>query len=256
MRRILLSLVLLAICPIGLAGHFWQHHADGWHWYQAFTWMKPKKTLSSKQLVDADPVATMSAIQKSIQRSLDKAILHPSKANIKRYIVLQNALSAQSTQFSDQWQQVLLENPALNYRLTHPVNHLGSTLYQELKQAHMHDAVNQFRAHLGLFFFYRGNCPYCHRFAPILKQFSDLTHIVVLPITLDGQVLKEFPQSVRNNGAAETFQVSRVPAIFAVDPKTGATYPLGYGLMSMQTLQMQMVRLMHKLYPKEVAGEV
>ncbi|MGR5406502.1 type-F conjugative transfer system pilin assembly thiol-disulfide isomerase TrbB [Vibrio mediterranei] len=42
-------------------------------------------------------------------------------------------------------------------------------------------------------FFFRSDCPYCHQFAPTLKQFSQINGLQTYAFSLDGKALNEYP---------------------------------------------------------------
>ncbi len=81
----------------------------------------------------------------------------------------------------------------------------------------------------GVLFFFRSDCPYCHRFAPILKRFSAQYGLTVIPISLDGLGIAEYPNPKTNYDIGRKLNVSVVPAIFLVDPEKNAVATIGYG---------------------------
>lgn len=42
-------------------------------------------------------------------------------------------------------------------------------------------------------FFFRSDCPYCHQFAPTLKQFTQINGLHTYAFSLDGQALSDYP---------------------------------------------------------------
>lgn len=226
---------------------FYTQHAQGWHWYHNPT-LNPKQPRRFNQAqIDAHPVAAMKAQRLQLTRALDRAILNPTQSNITRYMVLQQHITHQATDFSNGWVQVLIHKPQLDYGLKHPTSSLGRQIYlsqQTLKQT---KTIKDFARHYGLFFFYRGDCPYCHHFAPILKAVSQTYHIQVLPITVGRGMLPQYPNSVMNHGQAEQLGVKVYPALFAVNLKTHAVTPLAYGLMSEEALERRIVLVANEL---------
>ena len=104
-------------------------------------------------------------------------------------------------------------------------------------------AIALLAQHSGLFFFYRSTCPYCQRFAPIVKDFSARYGIAVLPITTDGISLSDFPNSQVDAGQAAKFRVDVEPALFTVDPYRQKIIPVGYGLMSEDALRTRILAI-------------
>ncbi len=213
---------------------YFDEHAQGWHWYDD---PKAEEQVKQAQTQSENPVQEMKAINQAIEWAKDKAILYPTVENVKNYKILQDQWVNQSSKFSGVWKEMLLENPELDYSLKHPVNSIGSQVDHDLEKSKQNAAVEQLAKQGGLFFFYRSTCPYCQRFAPILKHFSDTTGITVVPITTDGVSLPDFPNSKVDQGQAAKFGVQVEPALFAVNPYTHKAYPVSYGLMSEDELK-------------------
>ena len=62
----------------------------------------------------------MAALHEQVTRALDQAILNPTPKNMRVYITLQNQISMQANHFALAWQTALLNNPDLDYSLSHP----------------------------------------------------------------------------------------------------------------------------------------
>jgi len=212
---------------------FYEEHADGWHWYNNKEEAKDPTTDPSSK----DPVKQMDALKATIQRALDTAILYPTDSNVKNYIALQNQISNQSSLFANVWQKVLLENPELNYSLVHPTNTLAKQVDLDLQRKKEDAAIAKLAQESGLFFFYSSSCAYCRKFAPIVKRFAESYNITIVPITIDGFALPEFPESKIDKGQAAKFKVTVEPSLFAVNPYTQKAYPISQGLISESDLR-------------------
>ncbi len=234
---ILFMMVFCGFCSTALADNYWEQHSVGWHWYQ-----DPQEN-QTPSVTPMNPVQIMEAWQQKIKYSLDQAILNPTSENVRAYITLQNQISAQANQFSKTWQAVLLSYPQLDYSLQHPTNNIAKQVYLDQKQQDETKAIQQLAQHSGLFFFYRSSCPYCQRFAPIVKNFSQRYGISVVPITTDGVALPEFPNSHADQGQSERFNITQEPALFTVDPYTHQAVPVGYGLMSEDELRERILQI-------------
>ncbi|MFT3741099.1 MAG: conjugal transfer protein TraF [Gammaproteobacteria bacterium] len=225
MKKILGFMVLWGWAVVGSANTFWEDHAIGWHWYQ-----DPAERSVTPAITN--PVQTMEALQQQVKYSLDLAILNPTPANVQTYLTLQNQLSDKANRFAQIWQAVLLNDPSLNFSLQHPTNSLGKQIYLDQQHQAEDQAIRQLATHSGLFFFYRSSCPYCQRFAPIVKDFAQRYGISVVAITTAHQAVPEFMDSQFDQGQAAYFGVKSEPALFTVDPYSQQVIPVGYGLMS------------------------
>ena len=222
------------------ADNFWKEKSVGWHWYQDSAEDKP---ISNNSTAMTDPISAMEILQHQVKQTLDLAILNPTEENIRNYIALQNQLGDRAQHFADVWRSVLLNNPELDFSLQHPTNNLAKQIDLDNTRRQEDAAIQQFAQHNGLFFFYRSTCPYCQRFAPIVKDFSRRYGLVVVPITTDGISLPEFPQSHWDQGQAVRLKVTVEPALFTADPKTHRIVPVSYGLLSEDELRQRLLTI-------------
>lgn len=204
---------------------YYNKHATGWHWYD-----DPKEQGENDD--NSNPAETMDAVKATIQRSLDKAVLNPSVSNVSDYLTLQNQMMQKANLFKSAWKAALLQHPELDYSLIHPTNTIAKQVEYDQENKNEEMAIKKLADESGLFFFYRSTCPYCQRFAPIVKDFAEHYHITVIAITTDDNSLPEFPNSYPDQGQAAKFHVTVEPSLFAVNPYTREAYPVSYGLMS------------------------
>lgn len=238
-------LMLSMVCSMGMmvpawADNFWEEHAKGWHWYEDPT---PMETHEETNASTPDPSVTLDNLQQYVKRALAQAILNPTPDHMRRYITLQNQISEQARRFALAWQAALLNNPGLDYSLSHPTNSVGKQVYLSQQKQQEDQAIALLAKHSGLFFFYRSTCPYCQRFAPIVKDFSERYGIAVIAITTDGAALSAFPHSYVDHGQATRFKINVEPALFTVDPYHQRIIPVGYGLMSEDELRSRILAI-------------
>lgn len=236
-KNLILCVVLVCMIPEIFAQDYYDQHAQGWHWYD-----DPVPT-NHESPTQQNPVAQMNSIKQALQYSLDQAIINPTPDNVKKYISLQNQMSDRASRFSRVWQLALLQSPNLDYSIAHPTNQVGREVYLDQERAKEDAAIRALAQHSGLFFFYHSTCPYCQHFAPIVKDFSERYHIVVIPITTDGIALPSFPNSHVDAGQAEKFHVMVEPALFTVNPYTHKAIPVSYGLITEDELRSRILEI-------------
>ena len=105
-----------------------------------------------------------------------------------------------------------------------PTTTIGEAAIREVSKDH------------AIFFFFRGDCPYCHAYAPILEQFASRFGFTVVAISLDGGAVPQFPAPRADNGISRSLGVSQVPATFLAQPFSGTITPLGFGVLSTDQL--------------------
>jgi conjugal transfer pilus assembly protein TraF len=227
------------------AADYFERNAEGWFWYRdpiiepAIEPVDEEGRINgtnseTRQTAEPseDPLDQLKQIQETIARAEAKAVLYPTRENITEYLHLNQWQLDQSSLFSDVWRRVVWQNPELDYSLRRPVTNLAIHAYQDQRKTDKAAAVAQAATTHGLFFFFKGSCPYCHTFGPILKQFSKTYGIEILPISLDGGALPDFPHPRTDIRVASELGVSSVPSLFLVDPQHRNVIPVGSGVMS------------------------
>lgn len=243
MNKLSIILLCCVTANVSLANNetYYDNHENGWHWYDDPVEEKIEEVKPSQS--DTAPPSTVSAtdemkvLQKILEEAKNKAVLYPTEENIVNYVEMQNQVMNNSRDFAKGWQSMLLNHPELNFQVSHPTNQIGRQVYLDQKSDAQDQSIHEFFKDKGLYFFFRSTCPYCQKFAPILKDFADKYQITVLPISLDGIGLREFPDFKTDQGQAQKFNVTVEPSLFVVDPKLGKAIPVSYGLMSEDALQ-------------------
>ena len=102
--------------------------------------------------------------------------------------------------------------------------------------------------------FYLSTCPHCHRFLPIVKSFSALTHIPLQPYTLDGKTMQGFPNTKvpPSTMVQKLFpQGAMVPALYLLNRHNGHIFTVGIG----EETPAQLLSRMREFSPKVLAFE-
>lgn len=244
-KSFLLFLIFLNTCA--QAG-FFEGHAEGWHWYQHLPVLEAEKNnetfeksesfeLNPKKTSKNDPNELMKAYRGEIERRLNLALINPTPFNVQRYQAIQKDLMNRSERFSKTWQRTLLENPTLDPSVAFPTSQIARHVYLDEQRKEKEEKIKGLSQSYGLFFFYRGNCPYCHAFAPIVKRFAETYTWDVLAISLDGSNLSEFPDAKPDQGQAAQLGVEVVPSLFAVNPQTGHILPISHGMTTQDEIE-------------------
>lgn len=248
------SLLLIFLLPFFVndltQATFYDRKAEGWHWYEdRYQKSKTRDQKKNPQIVDEqrkatrkeddprkeevpqdDPILHLEAFKKEVDRLKAIAILSPTYQNVKAYMEIQKELMDRATRFAQKWVEVVYTTPRLDYTLKHPTSQAARHVYLDQQHAQLEKDIRALSERYGLFFFYSSQCPYCKEFASIVKSFSEKYGWEVLPISLDGDILPEFPKSKMDNGTAKTLGVQSVPTLLAVEPRSGKVIPLSRGM--------------------------
>jgi conjugal transfer pilus assembly protein TraF len=235
--------LLATAAPSTVKAPFWEDYRRGWHFYEdpeveiaPRAPAPPKaKAAPSAKAPDLRPpeLIEFEQLQKRLEEYKNVAIIRPTEANVRRYMQLEARVVRQASYFADVAQRVAWSTPELDMTLEgRPVNSKAIEVYdREQTRSRQQSVVHLAKTHV-LFFFFRSDCPYCHAFAPTLESFQARHGIQIVPISVDGAGLPNFPHFRRDNGIAKTLQVTQVPAIFLAEPFTGKITPLGFGVLS------------------------
>lgn len=237
----------LLCCSAGFADSFWAQHIEGWDWYkEAKPLQKKSEEMTAQQRTSNNPVEQLRALQQQVETAKATAVLYPTQENVLHYIQLQNAITENASRFSEVWTKLIWQHPELNYQLQHPTNQTAQQAMANQKLANLDETLMKAAKEYGLFFFFEGKCPFCQRFAPTLQRVAQQYHFSVLPITIDGLTLPEFPNPMLNQGQAQAFNVTRWPALFLVNPRKRLVIPVTFGLISDEELKERMASLIEE----------
>lgn len=213
---------------------YWLRNQEGWFWYRdppVPAKVKPPATRET----DRRPreLVQFEAMQKRLEELKRIAVMNPTEAHMKAYMTYQRYVMDKSAVFADTWQRLVWKTPELDYSLSgRPTNSFAIDVFDGQIRGKQADAIRALAKTHGLFFFFRSDCPYCHRFAPVLKRFEQEYGLTVFPISLDGGGLPDYPSALSDNGIAANLNVKVVPAVFLAIPGSREITPIGYGLMA------------------------
>lgn len=235
------AILLLFMIESSQAFTFFDRHAEGWHWYEVI----PHENDSVQdESVPQTPSEMIEQQKRELEQSLHKAVISGNPRDVMSYINKQQALMNQSLRFAQAWQVAILTHPELDERIQYPTEQFSHDTYYKLKQDKRSQLISTLAQEYGLFFFFKGNCSYCHVFAPVVKGFAEVYGWEVLPISLDGGSLESFPNPQHDNGIVRELGVQHVPALIAVHPQSKRMIPLAYGVASFEEIERRVEMLL------------
>ena len=216
---------------------YWLRNREGWFWYRDPP-PAAAKALPNPAAPQRPPeLADFEAMQKGLEELKRVAVMNPTDANLLAYMRYQRVVMHKSEVFAKRWQRLVWTTPELDYGLTgRPTNSTAINVFDEQARERQAQLIRALAATHGLLFIFRSDCPYCHRFAPILKRFAQEFGMLVFPVSLDGKGLPEFPDPQADNGTAARLNASVVPALYLTAPSKREIRPVGFGLMALSDL--------------------
>ena len=219
---------------------YWSDTWRGWHFYEEPD-TEEMPVAPQKASVPAPKPAPAKGpelveferLQKAVESYRNIAIMRPTEANVRRYMELESKVVARASYFADVAQRVAWATPELDPTLQgRPVNAKALEVFDREQMSGRSQSISALGKDHVLFFFFRGDCPYCHAFAPTLGAFEARHGIRVVAISVDGGSIPGFADARRDNGIATTLKVTQVPAVYLAQPYTGKITPIGFGVLS------------------------
>ncbi|MBI4595238.1 MAG: conjugal transfer protein TraF [Candidatus Tectomicrobia bacterium] len=197
---------------------WWEKKEEGWFFYNEKLHIEPESKPEVTTVHSENTPPLFSEIMKKRgEELLSRAMEEPTMENVKAYMEHNQMMMALSKNFSLVWQRVLMSNPELLSGLL--TSDSDKDIYYRQSAERKKEALQKLGGESGLLFFYDTTCPYCVRQAKHLKSFQlDYPFFVVKAITMNGEVLPEFPDSVPDNGIASRLGITAHPAIFLAFP--------------------------------------
>lgn len=253
MKRLLLSSLLLSAVVTAMPDDGYHYSpAVGWHWYNEPTPQQESPEAPSSPQKKLSAVETMQKIKALGDELRNAAVLDPkSPEKVARWIAFQNYWSDNASQFSATWQKVLLLKPELDYNNRHSHYNATSTLSYASERKAQATAIKAVNERYGVFFFYRGKVPLDNKLAQVVREFAQQYQMAVMPVSVDGVITPELPNSQKDRGQAARMQIRYFPALFLVDPSTGSYHPLAYGFISQDDLAKRLLNRVTDFAPRD-----
>ena len=248
MRYVALFLVLSTTVQPVLADRGFlddKNDAGGWHFYAE----EPEPLEPEKKIEPPAPQTTMGPsgpkplstewIRGNFPKFVDAAIDDPSPENIKRARYVNRVIMDKSSAFKKAWMQDVINNPYLDETQARPVSRFAlSAKSEEVRQA-TNLALSSISNQAGLWFFYRSDCQYCDKQAPVVKLYEDMGFNIAA-ISLDGKAMPNglFPNFISDSkNLHKDLGVIRVPSIFLVSNDGQLIAPISHGITTRDNLE-------------------
>ena len=244
---------------------------DGWFFYNETEEEKKKKALLKKAPVAKKEVkkekppekkivktpiqaptptspAPLSSkwIKQKLKMYKQRAIDNPTKENVLAYLYVQKAAMDKAQKFSEVMQQVVYTNPDVDELQRSPGSQGYSTMMRDEANKGKDEVIRKLSNEVGIVFFFTSTCSYCLKQAPVLKMFTKLTGINVMPISLDGKALPGgfYPKFKNDSGLSKQLTVKVTPTLYLYK-KPNIFAPLSRGIASITSLKDRIIKVAH-----------
>jgi len=240
-RALIVVILFFSQNSFAASKNYCEEYGLGWHFYCQNEQKddKEKPSLAASKQSEEDYAEKLSEIKKTLDAKKAKAVIYPTEENIKDYMAYQQTILDRSGAFADQWRRVLWKTPELDYTLKRPVSKVAKETWTDNRNSDIASTIRNINERYGVFFLFRSDCHFCHRYSPILKAFQQKYGITIMPISMDGGGLPEWGKFAVNNGQIQKMgvEITSVPATILFDKQTRQMIPVGFGVLSHSDLE-------------------
>ena len=239
--------VLVTFCltsSVYSSQRWWQREDEGWFFYKDPVKMEVEEAqdpkLEVQELEKEEAPLASEVMRKEAERLLGEAVTEPTETNIRRYLEYQKKMLQLADRFAAVWQRVLMKYPELYAQVD------TGEVDKDIQRA-----ISELKEEAGLFFIYSSNCPACQRGASVIRSFREKHGFTVVPVSIDGGVLPELPDTRHDNGLFIRLGLQSVPAVFLAYPYEDRFEHIGTGFMTLPDLER---RLYHYVITENYSG--
>jgi conjugal transfer pilus assembly protein TraF len=263
--RLLAATALVALVPVvGLAEaqgeRFHERSEEGWFWYEdppAEPEPEPEVAPApapepSAPVPEAEPRAATPApapapgpaplsaewLREELDGYRDRAIDDPSPENVRTYLYLQRIAMDKATRFASAAQAATVGDPVLDATAERPIASFGAQEMDRTANRARKALLGHLAKDTGFVFFYRSDCPYCERQAPLIRRLAESTGLDVMAVALDARPMPSgaFPDFVADRGQAAALGIRTVPAFALMRPPSDV-HLVGQGMTTLSELE-------------------
>ena len=244
----LLALIVLVMLPSlgkareAISSSWYAGSQKGWLWYKRnLPILKKEQKIYAIKKDELSKVLTysqrMETLQKNFEEIQAKAILEPTLENVQVMQQAQNAIMNRATEFEKYWMLASLLT-SQNFRVSDQPSPQNRKIYNEQLDRQLDQKIRSLAKTYGLFFLFKEDCPYCHEFAPIVKDLMNSYEFECKAISADGKALDSFPDAETDNGSISALNPEGIfPSLLLVNPQSRQVIPLARGLVSLSQLR-------------------
>tara|TARA_R110002111_G_scaffold40473_1_gene75743 strand:+ start:433 stop:1203 length:771 start_codon:yes stop_codon:yes gene_type:complete len=213
----------------------------GWLWYQDPVLPKekvedPLEKKESSPSVSQKPLSATERLEeqkKAFEEAKALAILEPTLENVANAQRHHNFIMDQASDFQKSWTTAELINPGYEKIVTSP----GSLkIREEQDEASLSNDLKILSKEFGLIFAFKPDCPYCHQFAPLVKQFAVEHGFDVQALSKGDECFEGMTCSKNESALLAVNPKLEFPMLYLANPKTNEVIPIAHGYIGLDAL--------------------
>lgn len=159
------------------------------------------------------------------------AMSYRTLSNFEDYAKMRTVMVNRSMEFMNVgtlWAQL---NPEDTTESWHPTSAFGQNAYQAEVSTIKSDYIRANRDDYGILYFYRTDCNFCQKQAPVIRYFEEMSTWIIKGVDTD-----KYPDSMAR------FNIKSVPTLILIERKTERWLPLSSGLMTAEEIEDRLYR--------------
>lgn len=222
---------------------------EGWFWYKDPPPEAKKPPPPKPKPVTGSPEKPKVLSAEWLRDNMDKyryiAIDNPTRENMEMYLLLQKLMLDKSEKFAIAHRRYASLNPGIDETVQNPVGGTARRSMDVAQEKAMNEVLAKLGKHVGVWYFFRSDCQYCHQANPAVEQLAKLSNISVVPISLDHKAsIDGMLQNWRpDGGQGEMLGVTGTPTMFLVNPDTKKIVSLAVGVRTLPDLQRRILEV-------------
>lgn len=238
MLRLIFSLsILISSSPLFLNAGFYDRAMEGRYWYDERLRDESEISKDNKNISEENALEYLQELKQKFETTKALAVLQPNRENLLKYMTIQNELVMNAEKFAKVWQQILLENPLLNDELTNPTAQYAIQARKAAQYIEIEELLNNAREKHVLLFVYDSSKKLSQAAGEMVQDFAADTHWQIVPITVDGIDLIEFPNSKILADQGLSLGLKDTPAYIIGNLEEETIQHVGFGAISVSKLK-------------------
>jgi conjugal transfer pilus assembly protein TraF len=215
--------LIFFVLVFGSATSWATESARGWHFYKRPPAAIVKPPVSELGDVARPPEASAMStawLRENLPRFQDAALDNPTPQNIEILALMNRLAIDRADRLATGMELLAQTNPVLDASSNAPTSTIGRAAMDESTRKARAEAFGKISQRAGLYYFFRHDCPFCHKQNPVLRSFADAAGLEVLAISLDGLPMPDgsYPDFVVDQGQAMGLGVEVTPTLALVVP--------------------------------------
>lgn len=222
----------------------------GWSWYETHPTPPPPPPTPpptpAKAAPTESPPFSVAWLRKHLEDAKIAAIDNPTRDNVEYFAYLQKISMDRAEKFARMVQTVNTLNPTLDETIQNPVSTYARAARRDIVSADRERVLKALGNDLGIYYFFKSDCPYCAKQSPLLVLLQNQYGFHVLPISLDHRPLLDgsYPQWVPDMGQGAALNITSTPTLYLYRPPHSLVI-LSVGLQTLPDLETKILTSAH-----------